>query len=210
VALGQAAGGHLMDLAALQVDKDEAREKLAEYEKAVRASRSAEDEAIAAGYRAAARGLPVISLPRTVAAGGFHDNGLPRIAVVGAEAVECCARWDGDSIVFADGGQRGNRGALVGSHSVRVRIAADDLPGDFRRSWRVGRAMVPLIPPRYRPSPRRLRHCHILWEVEQWAMVAPRDPALLRHIRGDLWAVLAVWDLTDLERMVLSQRRFSR
>jgi hypothetical protein len=34
----------------------------------------------------------------------------------------------------------------------------------------------------------------------------PVDPALLRHIRGDLWAVLAVWNLTDLERYVLSQR----
>jgi hypothetical protein len=42
--------------------------------------------------------------------------------------------------------------------------------------------------------------------VEEWTRVPPRDPALLRHIRGDLWVVLAVWDLTDLERLVLSQR----
>jgi hypothetical protein len=197
-----------MDLAPLSIDKDEAREKLAEYEKSLRDSRNAEDEAIAAGYRAAARGLPVISLPRTVAAGGFHDSGLPCIAVIGAGATECFARWDGQSIVFADSGDRANRGALVGAHSVRVSLAGDDLPA--RRPWHRGHAMVPLIPPRYRPSRRRLRHCHILWEVDQWAMVAPRDPALLRHIRGDLWAVLAVWDLTDLERMVLSQRSFSR
>jgi hypothetical protein len=195
-----------MDLATLQIGGDEAREKLAEYEKAIRAGRNAEDEAIAAGYRAAARGLPVISLPRTVAAGGFHGNGLPRIAVIGAQATECWARWDGQSIVFADDGERSNRGALVGGHSVRVPLAAEELPGDFRRGWQRGRALVPLIPPRFRPSPRRLRHCHILWEVEVWEMVAPRDPALLRHIRGDLWAVLAVWDLSELERMVLSQR----
>jgi hypothetical protein len=70
--------------------------------------------------------------------------------------------------------------------------------------------MVPLIPPRFRPSPRRLRHCHILWEVEQWTMTAPHDPALLRHVCGDLWAVLAVWDLTELERLVLSQRATTR
>jgi len=35
-------------------------------------------------------------------------------------------------------------------------------------------------------------------------MTPPRDPALIRHIRGDLWAVLAVWDLTELERAVLA------
>jgi hypothetical protein len=208
VALGEAQGGHLMDLAPLQIGEDEAREKLAEYEKALRASRNAEDEAIAAGYRAASRGLPVISLSRTVAAGGFHDSGLPRIAVLGAEARQCFARWDGDALVFADRDDwRANRGALVNAHSVRVRLAGDDLP---QRRWRVhGSGMVPLIPPRLRPSPRRLRHCHILWEVEQWTPVPPRDPALLRHIRGDLWAVLAVWDLTELERMVLSQRRMA-
>jgi hypothetical protein len=198
-----------MDLAPLQIGEDEARAKLAEYEEALSGQRTAEDAAIAAGYRAASRGLTVISLPRTVAAGGFHDNGLPRIAVIGAEAVQCFARWDGTSLVFADRDDwRANRGALVNAHSVRVSLAGDDVPA---RNWRVsGSAMVPLIPPAHRIAPRRLKHCHILWEVEQWALVAPRDPALVRHIRGDLWAVLSVWDLTDLERMVLSQRRLAR
>jgi hypothetical protein len=198
-----------MDLAPLEIGADEAREKLAEYEESLRTTRSTEDAAIAAGYRAAARGLTVISLPRTVAAGGFHENGLPRIAVIGAEATTCFARWDGTDVVFADHDDwRANRGAMVNAHSVRVSLAGDDVPA---RNWRVaGSALVPLVPPAHRISPRRMRHCHILWEVEQWAMVAPRDPALVRHIRGDLWAVLSVWDLTDLERMVLSQRRLAR
>jgi hypothetical protein len=46
----------------------------------------------------------------------------------------------------------------------------------------------------------------VLWEVEEWKRIPPVDPALIRHVRGDLWAVLATWDLTDLERYVLSQR----
>jgi hypothetical protein len=194
-----------MNLASLEIPEEEAREKLDEYERAIRADRNAEDQAIAQAYRAAARGLPIISLPRTVAAGGFHDNGLPRIAVIGAEAVECHARWDGSAVVFTDEEWRANRGALVGQHSVRVQLAGDELPA--QRHWHRGRTMVPLIPPRFRPRPRNLRHCHIMWEVEEWTMVPPRDPALLRHLRGDLWAVLAIWDLTDLERLVLTQRR---
>lgn len=197
-----------MDLAALEISKEEALGKLEEYRRVLEAERSAEDEAIAAGYRAAARGFAVISLSRTVASGGFHDNGLPRIAVLGAGAVQCFARWDGDAVVFSDYDDwRANRGALVNEHSVRVRLAGDDLPP---RRWRVaGSAMVPLIPPAHRPNPRRLRHCHVLWEVEEWKPVPPRDPALLRHIRGDLWAVLSVWDLTELERLVLTQRRMA-
>jgi len=200
-----------MDLAELEISPGEAREKLDEYRSALAGERTAEDEAIAAGYRAAARGLSLILLSRTVASGGFHANGLPRIAVIGAEAAECYVLWDGSHLVYADRDDpQANRGALVGAHSVRVPLAADDLPGSFTRSWRRGVSMVPLIPPRCRPKPRRLRHCHILWEVEVWERVPPRDPALLRHVRGDLWAVLAVWDLTDLERAVLSQRMSAR
>jgi len=54
-----------------------------------------------------------------------------------------------------------------------------------------------------------LSHYHILWEAtwEQTNPPPPRDPALLRHIAGDLWVVMRTWDLTDLERAVLSARR---
>lgn len=34
--------------------------------------------------------------------------------------------------------------------------------------------------------------------------VIAADPALLKHIGGDLWAVVAVWNLTDLEMAVLA------
>jgi len=44
---------------------------------------------------------------------------------------------------------------------------------------------------------------HILWEAD-WHLDPPQDPALLRRLMGDLWVVLAVWDLTSLERAVLA------
>lgn len=196
-----------MDLQALEISPDEAVGKLAEYEEVLRTERRAEDAAIAAAYRAAARGLPVISLPRTVAAGGFHDNGLPRLAVVRASIQVCYVRWDGSDLVYADEDNwRVNHGALVNPRSVRVRVARDDMPDRSARRKYGGHALVPLVPPRHRPRWPRLENCHILWEVEEWNLDPPRDPALLRHIRGDLWSVLATWDLTDLERAVLTQR----
>jgi hypothetical protein len=196
-----------VDLQTLEVGPDEAVEKLAEYEQALRESRTAEDAAIAAAYRAAARGLPVISLPRTVAAGGFHDSGLPRLAVIRANVQVCYVRWDGSDLVYADEDDwRVNHGAMVNPRSVRVRVARDDVPDWSARRRHAGHAMVPLVPPRHRPRWPRLENCHILWEVDEWDLVPPHDPALLRHIRGDLWSVLATWDLTDLERAVLTQR----
>lgn len=188
-----------MELSTIEMSKEEARTRLAEYETALRQERNSQDEAIAMGYRAAARGLPVIRLSETVAAGGYFDSGLPRIAVIRATEKECYVRWSGDSIVYNDGVSR-NQGALVGRWTVRVPIAE---PPAGRR-WTGGRTIVPLIPPRYRPRWPRLKSCHLLWEVESWTPVPPHDPALIRHIRGDLWAVLAVWDLTELERAVLA------
>lgn len=66
------------------------------------------------------------------------------------------------------------------------------------------KAMVPTIPPALRP-PHKLSGYVVLWEAE-WtvgAMIAPGDPALLKHLGGDMYALLAVWDLSDLERAVL-------
>lgn len=68
--------------------------------------------------------------------------------------------------------------------------------------------MAPLVPADVRPATGQLRDWHVLWEVEAWhdspqTMTPPRDPYLLRYIGGSLWAVLAEWDLTELERAVM-------
>lgn len=195
-----------MNLATLEITQEEAAQRLTEYTNAIRHERNAEDEAIAAAYRAAARGLPVISLSTAITAGGWFDNGLPRIAITRADATQCVVQldWNSHGLTFYDDRATGRPvRALVGANHVRVNV---ELPPG-RRVLRA-RTVVPPIPPRHRPrrGTRRLGLYHVLWEVEQWDPTPPRDPALLRHICGDLWAVLAVWDLTDIERHVLAQR----
>jgi hypothetical protein len=198
-----------MELNTIDMPVAEAEHRLAEYRESLRHNRNSEDEAIAAGYRAAARGMPILSLSETIDAGGFFDNGLPRIAIVRADATQCfvtqdmAGSWKID-LVFSRNRDSENRGALVGADTVRVHTSRE---WNSRDSWRRGSTIVPNIPPPHRPNPRRLHRFHILWEVEKWTMVAPRDPALLKHIGGDLWAVMAVWDLTDLERAVLAGSR---
>lgn len=196
-----------MQLATIDVDRDEATSKLAEYRRGLDDERTEEDKAIAQAYRAVARGLTVINLPTVINAGGYFDDGLPRLAVVRADATECLVErtWTsataGTTFVFSADRSSRNRGALVGRSTVRVTV-----DGPVRQTrWRGG-TIVPLIPPRYRPRRGRLSSCHLLWEVEAWDLTPPTDPALIRHLRGDLWSVLAVWDLTDLERAVLAQR----
>lgn len=200
-----------MDLNEMTVPPGEAEAKLAEYESVPAEQRTAEDAALRTGYRAASRGRAVISLPLTIAAAGYHDNGLPRLAVARGDATECWSWWDGSALIYTSDEWAGNQGALVGQYSVRVPLTVDELPK--RRpsaSWNRGHALVPFVPPSCRSHWPRMRACHILWEVEEWELVAPRDPALIHHLRGDLWEVLSTWNLTDLERAVLSQRVATR
>jgi hypothetical protein len=201
-----------MHLTTLDISPDEAAERLKEYEAQLAGERTVEDDAIRAGYRAAARGLPVIHLPTVIEQGGRFPNGLPRLAVVRAIATECFVdvrhpgSWGGngpDTITYCDK-QRDQGRVAVGKHRVAVRVPYVPIDRDDRTNH--GRTIVPLIPPTHRPGRYRLHLFHILWEVEKWDPTPPVDPALLRHIRGDLWSVVATWDLTDLERAVLAAR----
>lgn len=196
-----------MDLSTL-ISPEEATERLRHYQAQIAAERTPEDDAIRAGYRAAARGLPVISLPAAVHAGGYFDRtGLPRLAIARADAETCWLRCDvrDDEWRWEYTDIEWTRGRVdVGRHRVVVRTSGPG-PGSFTKPWRT-RTLVPSIPPEHRPNRSRLWRFHVLWEVERWTLVAPTDPALVRHIRGDLWAVVATWDLTPLERAVLTAR----
>ncbi len=67
-------------------------------------------------------------------------------------------------------------------------------------------ALTPSIPPEFRPK-THLKNYHLLWEAEwhtrKQAARPPRDPALLKFLGGDLWAIVGIWDLSELERSVL-------
>lgn len=171
-----------------------------------------DDRSILRALRAAKRGHPLIMLSECIRAGGTFDDGLPRLAVVrcGATTVDVRGEWGSRDLVYTSDPDpqrpwidaRRNRGALVNERTVRVRDVVDPT----RRPRTGGTTVVPSIPPRHRPSTRRQHKFHILWEVDSWTPTPPVDPALIHHIRGDLWAVLATWDLTELERAVLSGR----
>lgn len=210
-----------MKLDTITMDRTEARRAFLDYRRAVHERHDAEDAQIMRGYRELARGTQLIRLSETIAAGGQDDEGLPRLAVADAhEPWAWLQRGCSGAVTFLPC----RRGDL--HHSRRrgiYRMPAGTLPAHNlagRPTWqceaehgdgfgrrRARRAMVPKVPPALRPA-HHLRNYTILWEVEQWATdpQPPRDPALLKRIGGDLYAVLAVWDLTDLERAVLAGR----
>jgi len=197
-----------MNLDTIDMPVDEARARYEEYSAAVKARHNVEDAVLAAGYKALSEGKKLISLQAAIRAGGIDTAGRPKLAIAPATAEWCwMSRWRDGALRFAP------------SQNERVKLGVVKLPaGTFPEvpyqvweamdGWRLARntnrALVPIVPPALRPSRALIRY-HILWEAE-WEKVAPVDPALLRHLSGDLWLLCSTWDLSPLERMVLAER----
>jgi hypothetical protein len=224
-----------MNFQTVEIPRVGARERAAEYLRAAKASRDPRErrefEEIARAYRIAARDdVALIALTPTIASGGTvvrtrvfnrgtdreirHHYLLPRLAVCRPSAAFCYTLGiqRNGAIEFIDSLGRDHR-YMKGRH--RITAGTFELPDGFepgtdiqwtRSAWS---AMVPIVPPQHRP-PRGFGDRIILWEVENWEWsrlpLPPGDPALLRHVGGDIYAVEAVWDLTELERLVLSGR----
>jgi hypothetical protein len=184
-----------MELNAIEMDRTEARKAFLAYREALRQQRNEEDAALMRGYRELANGRQILHLPTVLAGAGLDAKKRPLLAVARADAKRITLNLKADgSAEFYESARR---------LSTYLRLPAGTFPADADwRHWH--HAVVPLIPAHLRP-PHALTNYHILWEAD-WERV-PRDPALLKDLGSGLFAVLAVWDLTELERMVLGVTR---
>lgn len=207
---------------AKRTNDDLARRELEQIARAFRIASKEEIALIALSPTLSRGGL----VTRTHVARHFHDGeqverrthyAVPAIAVAPVEARFCWTlgvQGDG-SVQFSDSVGRDRR---YRRGVVRVQAGSFELPPGFqpgRDVHEIGRwqgawsTMVPVVPPKHRPG-RGYGQCHVLFEAEEWTWstlpAPPGDPALLRHVGGDIYAVLAQWDLSPLEQLVLSGR----
>lgn len=213
-----------MDVATIEMPKTEARKAFLEYKDALSKRHDDETAEIMKGYRELSKGKQLLHLSETIKAGGFEtrqyrpwakapveDVTLPKLAVCRADEMWCTVTVRRDRAITFTGLKSAERGRWGEGHNQRARRVTawncNDEPGPV--SGGVYDAMVPIVPPALRPG-HHLRNFHILfeaeWELRTKTQPAPKDPALLKHIGGDLFAVVAMWDLTELERAVLSGR----
>lgn len=200
-----------MNVPLITMPKDEAAEQLREYRRALHKRADAEYQAVARGLSALANGTPILSLQQAIAAGGFDAKGRPNLAVARADRGQVRMWWERNQAHFDT-----SRGTAGAGPSMRRTVELErPETATHGGSWwgPSGYALVPMIPAAVRNSVRYSpAQCFILFEVEQWSDtplgVRPdRDPYLLRHLHGDAYAVLAEWDLSEIERLVMAGRR---
>jgi hypothetical protein len=206
-----------MDVRTVTMDQAEAAKAFKEYRAAFMAERNRIDGELMRGYKALSEGKTLISLTEAIQAGGVDDFGRPRLAI---------ARADEAQIQM----ERGRTGTLIYRPDWWGRASSPDRVFEFpegtlptitseQDAHKVGTwegagsqwdarwtATLPFIPPQYRP-PLAMQNYHLLWEAE-WRRAAGsqrKDPMLLRRVGGDLFAVVAAWDLTEVEKLVLAR-----
>jgi hypothetical protein len=217
-----------MNVSTITMDPVEAQQKLDAYRDALAARHSVKVEeewqAAADAYKELAKGTPLIDPLAAIRECGWRSDSRPVLAIARADMARVA--WDvSRSSRWWDPDARRHKGAWApmqwqfaaqrnhesnwrwregaGKSFVIPNITAEP-PGDPAS----GIAMVPMVPPDVLPA----RGCdlskhYILWEVESWDVSPPVDPILLRPIGGDLYAVVAQWDLTEIERTIIAGTR---
>ncbi len=183
----------------------EARERLREYRRSRHKDVEGEYALAVAGYEALAKGQELVNIGDVIPKGGFLTPGMPRLAICRADAKVVRYHMPGYQ--------------MLGIYTYHRSPHRDDPKVEIRMSRPVsmewgssitGYAMVPMVPPDMRPERGRLALFHILWEVTEWfrsdPTTPPGDPYLLRHIQGNLYTIISQWDLTELERAVMTHR----
>lgn len=214
-----------MDLQPLTMNAESAQAMYEEY-RALGSRSNEDDAAIMAMLREVKKGRQIIDLHIAIPGGGHDEIGRPKLAIARADQLEIKMMREGHWTWTPEGKRSdyvrdGEMSFLPPDRDSYERIASSltfDVPADRFNGWpnmpRSGYfAMVPPVPPRLRPQGALSRYA-ICWEVEEWSERSktappPVDPALLRHLMGSLYAVIAVWDLTDIERLVLGMTRRS-
>lgn len=200
----------------ITMPKEEALEKFKEYRDAVKRSRSAADRALAQAYGALSKGEGIINAFEAIKRGGVDSAFKPRLAIMRADCEFVhFKRSFGDStqgfFSFSERYYLSRR--VKQAQNARLQFAVP--PGTFKKHeagyatqprdyWWILKAPLPMIPPSLRPADALSKYA-ILWEVDEWSAIAPpTDPMLLRPLgQTGLYVIVAHWDLTPLERMVM-------
>jgi len=181
--------------------------------KADRSRLEREDEELMTAYKALANGHQVINLPQVIRAAGVQANThLPALAIARANWKDCFFQINSERGFYSEESWLGYRDRDRDTSTKFVRLAGSVFPAEttdegWRRTNGLPRypvkAIVPSIPPHLRPT--KLENYFILWDAV-WQPAPPVDPLLLKRLSRDMFAVVAQWDLTPLERSILEGR----
>lgn len=179
-----------------------ATEKWKEYTKAAKAYKDPIYKDLQKVYNQVKNGQKVIDITKVIAKGGTL-KGNPRLAICPIHGKKIfCRFYQNGEVIYQPDNKWGRR---VNKFDVVIKECFPPWSGIDRWAQKNLEAPVPPVPPRFLPKILTDDY-YILWEVDEWKMVPPTDPYLLRRITKTMFVVLAGWDLTDIEKSAMAGR----
>lgn len=186
-----------METALITMEPSKAKEAFLNYRRALKERHLKEDEILMRGYKQLSKGKQILDLIATMKKAGVDHLCRPRLAIARADWEWCHFR-----------GRDINGQAMFGCRDYvqsnnrrgKVSLSMDAFPENTANVRHI-KAKVPPVPPQFKPR-GWIGNYHILWEPT-WTTEPPSDPMLLRFLGNNIYAVLATWDLTPLERAIL-------
>lgn len=197
-----------MDVAQFEVTQKEAAEQWKLYRDACKLNpKDAFSQDMKACYNQLKQGRKIIDMDETMKRGGLNMKGEPRLAVCRADALYCILYIKEDGTYRFTAGQD-RRKVYVDDFTTSIfpKLTSQQIKEKGGDYWGlILRTVVPAIPPICKPK-ANLENYHVLWEVDEWKIIPPKDPYLLKRIHGNIFVVLAGWNLSELERAVMKGR----
>jgi len=186
--------------------------KAKEYQAAFEKTGDRRYQELAQACRALARGHKVISASKAMQQAGIKQDGSPVIAIANASAKWVWFEYDAETsndspcAAFVSDFRERARWRERSTRATRGSTFSFDRTFFPVRPTNKLIARVPVVPPKYLPR-GKLENYQILWEANWQA--APIDPYLLRRISHDFYVIVAEWDLTEIERLVVDMAGFT-
>ncbi len=162
-------------------------------------------------YHALKDGKKVIDIYDAFEDTGIDEDGNPKLAIAQAHRKRVTFRKEigGGGIFSSD----------AGKWNWQEKVVDVRLPAETFSEWKDDKGVVPeyasdiaqresttrvpIIPAHLMPK-GKLEKYYLLWEVDEWKPVPKvKDPFLLKRINANTFIVLAAWDLTEVEQIVM-------
>ena len=160
-------------------------------------------------------GKKIIDIYESFKTAGLNEQGDPKLAIIRADAKECyCEKREGGIARFSmeDVSRWQRHPKKIGDITLPRDTFTWILETPDAYAWQILhkhlKTIVPIIPPHILVDEVKylLPNYYILWEVEKWQPIPPKDPILLKKLTPNLFGVLATWDLMALERAIIRGR----
>lgn len=209
-----------LEVELLAIPKKRAEEEFEAIKQALRTNKKLQEQQI---YREFQKvyghlqyGKKIIDVYEAFKKVGLNEDGDPKLAIVRADSkvVLCEERNDGSVTFWHDRGlpslPRNPLWRWSGDHDD-IKLPANTFKWkivDGRQQYGLKQTITPIIPAKILVNEIKvlLRNFHIIWEVEKWKPIPPRDPILVKRLTPNLFGVLATWNLTELERAIIRGR----